>query len=178
MCHCMRVLYFGCQMHNVKVAFQYIGGKCYRAGAVAPSTTAQLTKFLQNGPPGLILSRQTGQNCNVFDASSEWTGSFKHAQHCGGQERSRLLEQRRIVQERWLDPDCEYARPIDPTSSYVPTGPADIFAADRKARDGKKMNGHSTTAGTSQNGVKTNGHDFFNHRGERVHALSQHLPCT
>jgi len=82
------------------------------------------------------------------------------------------------VQERWLDPDCEYARPIDPTSSYVPTGLADIFAADRKTRDGKKMNGHSIAPATSQNGVKINGHDFFNHRGQRVHALSQHLPCA
>ncbi|BDA44787.1 probable 1,25-dihydroxyvitamin D(3) 24-hydroxylase, mitochondrial [Coccomyxa sp. Obi] len=41
-----------------------------------------------------------------------------------------------FLPERWLDPDCEYARPVDPTSRYVPTGPADLFAAE------KPVNGH------------------------------------
>lgn len=49
------------------------------------------------------------------------------------------------MKERWLDPNCEYERPVDPKSRYVPTGPADIFAAD-KPGNGKatvhSSNGH------------------------------------
>ena len=36
-----------------------------------------------------------------------------------------MYETRQVAaQERWLDPDCEYARPIDPSSTHVPIGPA------------------------------------------------------
>ena len=51
------------------------------------------------------------------------------------------------VQERWLDPNCEYARPVNPKSRYVPTGPADLFAADKpvngKSHALKPVNGNA-----------------------------------
>ena len=77
-----------------------------------------------------------------------------------------------MLQERWLDPDCEYVRPIDPSSSYVPTGPADIFAVDRKpgcteasAKLNGKMNGSHSTS------TSTNGHDHFMYKGQRVRLI-------
>ncbi|KAK9908008.1 hypothetical protein WJX75_001429 [Coccomyxa subellipsoidea] len=52
-----------------------------------------------------------------------------------------------FLPERWLDPNCEYARPVTPKSRYVPTGPADLFAADKpvngKCHAQKPVNGHA-----------------------------------
>ena len=73
-----------------------------------------------------------------------------------------------------MDPECEYARPVDPSSSYVPTGPADIFAGDRKTA----CNGASAKPATAVNGnhgtTATNGHDRFMYKGQRVSHLVLH----
>ena len=61
-----------------------------------------------------------------------------------------------VVQERWLDPDCEYARHVDPTSSHVPTSPSDTFPADRK------------TGSSTDDSIGSNELDRFVYKGQRV----------
>jgi len=164
-------------MQNVRVAFYSEGEDGCRAGAVATCTIAQLTKFSICGPPASSKAYRRAKIAISLTPAQKGPEASSMLS-IGAARKKSIARAKCAVQERWLDPDCEYARPIDPTSSYVPTGPADLFAADKKTRDGKKMNGHSIAPATSQNGVKINGHDFFNHRGQRVHALSQHLPCA
>ena len=78
------------------------------------------------------------------------------------------------MQERWLDPDCEYTRPIDPSSAYVPTRPADISGADRLAK-GKKgstdltVNGDTNIAAScTAECMRTDGSDPYTYKGHRV----------
>ena len=74
------------------------------------------------------------------------------------------------MQERWFDPDCEYARHVDPSSSYVPTGPSDIFAADRKTDSTVTPLKLALSVNNMCNSTKTNGHDPFIYKGQRVNA--------
>ena len=74
------------------------------------------------------------------------------------------------MQERWFDLDCEYARHVDPSSSYVPTGLSDIFAADRKTDSTVTSLKPAPSVNNTCNGTKTNGHDPFIYKGQRVKA--------
>ena len=76
------------------------------------------------------------------------------------------------MQERWLDPDCEYTRPIDPSSSYVPTGPADIFAGDKKPGCNGASPKLDIKVDGTHNSMPTNGRDPFMYKGQRVSLLS------
>ena len=85
-----------------------------------------------------------------------------------------LLKTGCAVQERWIDPDCEYARPIDPSSSYVPTGSADIYAASKPA---KAMNGLGPSVRVSCTQEGMDGPDPsspFTYKGERVSLMEAH----
>ena len=73
------------------------------------------------------------------------------------------------AQERWLDPDCEYARPIDPSSTHVPTGPAGHSGAGSEAKGMDKPAGPSVTANCTQNAMKdAMASDPYTFKGQRV----------
>ena len=88
--------------------------------------------------------------------------------------RSRQLEgtcgdQEGAVQERWLDPDCEYARPIDPSSTHVPMGPAGHSGAGSEAKGLNKPVRPSVTADRTQDGTKgAMASDPYAFKGQRV----------
>ena len=78
------------------------------------------------------------------------------------------------MQDRWLDPDCEYTRPIDPSSSYVPTGPADSLGADRLAKGEKGSMGPTVDGNTNiaasctAEGTRTDASEPHTYKGQRV----------
>ena len=73
------------------------------------------------------------------------------------------------VQERWLDPDCEYARPIDPSSTHVPMGPAGLSGAASEAKGMHKPVGPSVNANCTQDGMKgAMASDPYAFKGQRV----------
>ncbi|CAK0784539.1 hypothetical protein CVIRNUC_007743 [Coccomyxa viridis] len=74
-----------------------------------------------------------------------------------------------FIPERWLDPDCEYARPIDPSSTHVPMGPAGHSGADSKGKGMDKPVGPLVTASCTQDGMRgAMASDPYTFKGQRV----------
>ena len=74
-----------------------------------------------------------------------------------------------MLQERWLDPDCEYVRPIDPSSTHVPMGPAGHSGADSKGKGMAKPVGPLVTANCTQDGMRgAMASDPYTFKGQRV----------
>ena len=79
------------------------------------------------------------------------------------------LDSAGAAQERWLDPDCEYARPIDPGSTHVPVSPVGLSGAGSKAKGVDKPVGPLVTASCTQNGMKgATASDLYTFKGQRV----------
>ena len=81
------------------------------------------------------------------------------------------------AQERWLDPDCEYARPIDPSSTHVPIGPAGPSGVGSAVKGLDKPVGPSVTANCTQNGMKgAMASDPYTFKGQRVRTPGTYQP--